>query len=200
MTTPQYLTESLLGEYLKNKFGDDVKTQYRLQNNTRVDFMISGVQMDYDCITDVAVEFDGYQHYQQGKVIHRDINNQILLKQANIHVIHIPYFVQASFAIPFYFNTNRPDVFYGNDPRADFPHGFVDSKCVHPIDFSYTGWYRFVYEVYHYPTPIREQIRVTMTSEENNIFDRVFSDIQTSNVTPATPYVESDWISKCMFG
>jgi very-short-patch-repair endonuclease len=180
MTT--YLTEQSLYPLLVNAFGETkVKRQFRLSNNKRVDYVIEDADIVYPVKLgkfsskpgNIAIEFDGYRHYQQNSTIERDFENQAILLDQGFHIIHIPYWLQAHFALPFFFCCPLADKVFGYDQKDTYPNGFIDSKCLRPSDFSLPGWRRFVYEVSCLPTPIREEVRSTMTLDENFLFDDV---------------------------
>lgn len=195
-----YLTEEKLNLFLTNKFGDEnIKKQYRLPNKKIVDYVISDAFFNFELNksikTNIAIEFDGNHHYQQKKVINRDIENQIILHDMGFHVIHIPYFVQANFVFPFYFNTMHPEEFYGEN-KSSYPNGFIDEKCVRPIDFSFDGWNRFIYEVSMFPKLVREEIYFTMSIKENRIHDEMKEKYFKETYEL---YNSIKWITHCMF-
>lgn len=198
----QYLTEELLKQYLINHFGaSNIKDQYRLQGNYRVDYVIENVSFNFETNVptpniNIAVEFDGYQHYQSTAVIKRDIKKHILLNDMGFHVIHIPYFLQAADVFPFYFNTTTPKSFYGDiDPT--YQNGFVDSKCIHPIDFSIPGWMRFIYEFRQYPTPVRDEIYETFNDFEKELYSKMSS---LYGEEAEELYDGINWVTHCMWG
>lgn len=193
----KYLTEQKVGKYLRNRYGEEsVISQYQV-GKTRVDFFLKHVEFNFKTDTpfpntNVFVEFDGNHHYQQKTTMNRDIKNQIKLLNDGFHIIHIPYFVQADFVFSFYFNTTTPEDFY-KDVEI-YPHGFVDKKCIRPIDFSFDGWKRFIYEYYSYPTPIRDEIYWTLTKNEISIFN----EMQKYRKDIDDMYDSISWISYCM--
>lgn len=156
-----YLTEQSLKPILETRF-DNVVTQHRLENRKIVDFYMPDDKL--------VVEFDGSRHYQEFKTIERDLQNNLLLTRHGIRVVHVPYWLQAEFVMPFYFG-NR-EYRHSEEP---YPNGFVDKKCVRPMDFSIQGWDRFVYELSALPKPIREEVQETMTIDEINTFDYISS-------------------------
>ena len=82
---------------------------YKVYNNIRPDFLKNpetgrNLEFDiYDPITKIAIEYNGIQHYYYGtlhtslhafeKQKHRDIIKQELAYKNNIHLIHIPYYI-----------------------------------------------------------------------------------------------------------
>lgn len=194
-----YLTEGKLYDVLVSMYGSDkVKQQVTLPNKKRVDYMVEEVDFT-DCKGKISlvIEFDGYKHYQSKENINRDLINNRLLIKSGYHVIHIPYFVQVQFAIPYYFNTmdcdNHIAVAY-----TGYPNGFIDDDCFRPIDFSVHGWYRFIYEIRNYPTPIREDIYSTMTKAEHDIFDMIGSTKECKDMIKL--YDSVNFISGVMYG
>lgn len=199
-----YLTEQKLYPLLVNAYGEDrVKRQYRLSNNKRVDYVLEGVNIIYpdkdsmsykSKVGNIAIEFDGYRHYQQNSTIERDIENQIILLQDGFHIIHIPYWLQVQIALPYFFCQPQANKIFGFDRTKEvYPIGFIDEKCLKPIDFSLPGWRRFVYEVKALPTPLREDVRSTMTLDENDMFDDVVKLYSNDEL-----YKELNWISNTL--
>lgn len=201
MIDMKYLNEDSLYTILVSKFGDDkVTRQYKL-GKKRVDFLVKGILLpDKTSIGDIAVEFDGAAHYQKESQIYRDIEVHVELMKQDIHVIHIPYFVQSSFALPFYFNDGDLESFHVDKELLQYPNGFIDKKCIHPIDFSVLGWHRFVYEKSGYPTPIRESINETMTELELNIYSVISNDKLIKNCDFNLMYDEIEWMTDCLWG
>ena len=182
-TKKPYMNEENLSACLINIFGkDSVHKQVRMKNRTIVDFILKDVDWVFSFgaspkKSTVVVEFDGFHHYRDKKVINRDlVNNDMIFEQhiAN-HIIHIPYFVQASTLFPFYFNIIDENKFMIDCLDRNYSNGFIDQKCVKPIDFSIDGWNRFSYELSNYPTPVREEIRNTMSTKENRIYEKIIN-------------------------
>lgn len=180
----EYLTEQSLKPILETKF-ENIITQYTLSNRKRVDFYMPDDKL--------IVEFDGNRHYQEYKTMDRDIKNQALLLAQEIRVVHIPYWVQAEFVMPFYFGILD---YRTPDGETAYPNGFVDKNCVRPSDFSFLGWERFLYELNSMPTPIREEIHKTMTDYENYLHDHLWDGGRGNSVL----YDELCWMDGCMFG
>ena len=114
-------------------------------------------------------------------------------------MVHIPYFVQTRFVLPFYFGEFNLKEFTVDPELLKYPNGFIDKNCVRPIDFSVDGWFRFIYEVSHYPTPIREEIRFTMTDDENSLYDMFWFGGNTAGEV-YLQYDDLEWLSGCQFG
>lgn len=94
----------------------------------------------------LVVEFDGYQHYTQSKVILSDSSKTKLLTDAGYKVVRWPYFVQLdSRSVYEYFGLDL-------DIEQKYPHGFIDSKCVLPADFCIAGHHRFLNDLRNFKT------------------------------------------------
>ena len=154
---------TIIGPILENTFGNVIK-QHRLENRKIVDFYMPDDRL--------IVEFDGNRHYQEFKTIKRDLENQVLLTRNGIRVIHIPYWLQVEFVMPFYFGILD---YKNSNKEKPYPNGFVDKNCVRPMDFSIQGWDRFVYELSEIPKPIRESVRETMSIDEISTFEYISS-------------------------
>lgn len=174
----EYLTEAGLYPFLEKVFGaENIQRQHRLANRKIVDYFVENCNL--------AIEFDGYKHYQSEKTVQRDIDTHVFLRNEGIHCIHIPYWLQHSVVAMIYFGEHDASLL----PK--YPLGFIDKDCVHPIDFSFSGWQRFVYEVTSLETPFREDIRETMTDKENSIFDLFFRKI--NQVEMVHQYKQIGW-------
>jgi hypothetical protein len=140
----KYLTEKLLGDFLKKLYG---------VHNVIEQFPVDGTRMkiDYKVTThdgrDLFVEFDGDSHYCRPDVIYRD---GLKKDWAGDMLIRIPYFVQLDeFTIRHYFGVNiwdYPNMVDGGDYNY-FTHGFVSSKVVFPSQFCSQGINRFFAEL-----------------------------------------------------
>lgn len=185
----EYLTEAGVQSIIESF--SSVKTvdcQYRLVNKKIVDYRIS---MDAGIYNTIYVEFDGYRHYSQQKTIERDIEVQeLLIQDLKSRIVHIPYWVQDHFVRSFFFHDLLTDA---HDANHNYPNGFIDAKCLKPIDFNYNGWIRFVYELSHFPTRIQKDVKSTMSQKELSIYDSFIGLNQ--NVV----YRDLDWFRGCLF-
>ena len=85
----------------------------------------------------LIVEFDGYLHYTQSKTILYDEKKDRVYSEMGYKIIRIPYFIQISKeTIKHLFGVNI------NIPQ-NYPHGFIDPKCVLPSDFCTLGIKRY---------------------------------------------------------
>ena len=109
-------------------------------------------------------------------------------------MVHIPYFVQTRFVLPFYFGEFNLKEFTIDPELLKYPNGFIDKNCVRPIDFSVDGWFRFIYEVSNYPTPIREEIHLTMTDDENSLYDMFWSGGNMTDGEVYLQYEDLEWL------
>lgn len=182
---PNYLTEEGLYEILSSKYGaDGIERQYKL-GRKKIDFFIPKI--------DTFIEFEGAQHYQKKSQIDRDhaVHEEIVNWY---RIVHIPYFVQTRFVLPFYFDEYSFKDYTIAPELLKYPNGFIDENCVRPIDFSVDGWFRFIYEVSHYPTPIREEIRGSMSDAENEIYDRFWSGGKMMETEAYLQYDDLEWL------
>ncbi len=127
----EYLTESKLDSILKiiypnsNIIHNKAFPNYKF----RPDYRIENEK--------IIIEFDGYLHYTQSKVIINDYYKNQILFQNNYKIIRIPYFIQLSQEIILkLFQKNINFI-------QEYPHGFIDKKACLPSDFCYLGIKRF---------------------------------------------------------
>ena len=191
-TNPDYLTEDGLYDVLSAKYSKtSITRQYRI-GRKQIDFFIQDIN--------TFVEFEGAHHYQKRSQIDRDLDLQDYIVGSGFRMVHIPYFVQVGFVLPFYFGEFSPEDYVTNDNLLAYRNGFIDKKCVRPIDFSVDGWFRFIYEVSHYPTLIREEIRSTMSDDENEIYNKFWADGQIKDYDCYGQYEDLKWLHGCHFG
>lgn len=134
-TRPEYLTEELLGIFLSEIFpGEEIIHNRKIQElNFRPDYFIPGRKL--------IVEFDGFFHYTDNRVISKDMDNFIKSYDNGYEIIRIPYFVQLSRSnIIIYFD----DILEGSEIEIlndfnSYPDGFIDKKVVLPGKFSSLG-------------------------------------------------------------
>lgn len=139
-----YLTEENLGVFLniyfqQGKWIHDKSFIGRLRPDYRNEF--------YKMI----VEFDGYAHYTTSKRILVDKKKDELYSKEGYRVIRIPYFIQLSkYTIKKLFNINI-------NYEQQYPHGFIDNKCILPADFCYLGIRKFLNDLNNFSN-IKDEI------------------------------------------
>ena len=182
-----YLTEEKLGIVLTNIFGDKVTKQYVLKHNSKkliVDYCIKLPDKT------IFVEFNGYHHYTSFKNILRDISLSVYCADNNIILVEIPYFVQLenNSIFEIYFGIGVYELYLKNkfEIFCDFPHGFVDSKCVKPYDFCSAGWSRFSneYKAFAKNDNFRIMKSIYESLEKDPLF-LLFSQYNTGNFSPS---------------
>lgn len=126
-----YLTESNLKDFLNKYIGTDwihnkqIKPGLKFRPDFRSEY--------YKTI----IEFNGYQHYNNTKIILNDYKKYKICNQLGYKVTQIPYFVQLSNdVISNLFNITL-------DFKQIYQHGFIDEKAMLPADFCYLGIKRF---------------------------------------------------------
>ena len=158
-----YLTQqklaSLLKEALKDKYTSFIEEQ-KVVGKPRCRW---DMYMTFPNGREIAVEFDGDQHYRDTLVMKLDLEKEDLADEAGIEVIRIPYWVQLTDeTAKHYFG----DLFDGIHIEQDYPHGFIKSKTF-PASYCAMGVERFMAELHDLPE--KEFVEVVM-----NIFDHAF--------------------------
>lgn len=132
----EYLTESLLGDFLLKRISDDFINDKKLAG--------SDINGRYDWISyklKLIVEFDGYGHYTRSKQILNDDKKDVVAKELNFKIIRIPYFIQLDEeVIKTFFRDYTTDYSVYNV----YPHGFIDKKVMYPSDFCELGTNSFI--------------------------------------------------------
>lgn len=128
----QYLIEDRLYEALQKIYNCDFLRNKTVPNssiNKRPDFRNDELK--------IIVEFDGDLHYRVRQRQKADTEKDEVYSKMGYKVIHIPYFVQLSSVVI--------KELFGVDMEWEqvYPHGFIDSKAMLPVDFNYYGIYRF---------------------------------------------------------
>lgn len=185
----KYLSEIFLGEILNEIFKDcKISTQYKY-NYTKVDFCIELDKFNNICNIlpnynnmpiKLLIEFDGFYHYSKISQCVKDIKNKFgnicWKKLDDIHYgIRIPYYIQ----LDEYFSKN---LFNIDHKLNDYPHGFIDKKCVLPSDFCYYGDIRFIKELNNIPFDIGNLIykslieKCKFPKKSENIMSNIVSD------------------------
>lgn len=130
-----YLTESLLGDFLRQRFSDNFENDRVLKE--------SNIRGRYDYIfykEKLIVEFDGYRHFNSAKQIISDKTKNRIANDLGFKLIRIPYFVQLDEeVIEYYFG----DLIKNKEKFNDYLHGFIDPKAMLPADFCELGQIEF---------------------------------------------------------
>ena len=160
-----YLTQqklaSLLKEALKDKYTSFIEEQ-KVTGKPRCRW---DMYMMFHDGREIAVEFDGDQHYRDTLVMKLDLEKEDLADEAGIEVVRIPYWVQLTDeTAKHYFG----DLFDGIHIEQDYPHGFIKSK-VFPASYCALGVERFMAELHDLPYDIFVEILM-------NLFDRAFDE------------------------
>lgn len=132
----EYLTESLLGVFLSERFNPNYENDRVLKE--------SNIRGRYDYIfyeEKLIVEFDGYRHFNSAKQIMSDKAKNKVANELGFRLIRIPYFVQFdSEVIDYYFG----DLFSNKEAFNNYPHGFIDPKAMMPADYCGLGQKEFL--------------------------------------------------------
>ena len=160
-----YLTQqklsALLREALKDKYAAFMEEQ-KVAGKPRCRW---DIYMTFPDGREIAVEFDGDQHYRDTLVMKLDLEKDDLADEAGIEVVRIPYWVQLTDdTAKHYFD----DLFDGIHIEQDYPHGFIKSK-VFPASYCALGVERFMAELHDLPYDIFVEILM-------NLFDRAFDE------------------------
>lgn len=124
-----YLNEARLGIHLQQIFQKDFIHNKTVPNSnlaTRPDYRNDELML--------IVEFDGYKHYTDPNVIHRDKLKDSVYQGLGYKVVRIPYFIQLE--------TRTIKILFGLDYTLEqyFPHGFiVDEGLVCPAGYCRVG-------------------------------------------------------------
>jgi hypothetical protein len=158
-----YLTQqklsALLREALKDKY-DLFMEERKVAGKPRCRW---DMYMTFSNGREIAVEFDGDQHYRDTLVMKLDLEKDDLADEAGIEVVRIPYWVQLTDdTAKHYFD----DLFDGIHIEQDYPHGFIKSK-IFPASYCALGVERFMAELHDLPE--KEFVDVV-----TNLFDHAF--------------------------
>lgn len=173
----KHLCEENLGTLLSVLFGEqNVSKQVRIKNNEffcPLTFKIKPTVMIIDYVVEFKektyfVEFDGYRHFNDSKVQHRDKQLKEYCRNNNITYVSIPYFLQPELILfcslfkidytelnPEFVDFENNSCFsnYVEENTKDidwtYPNGFIDKKCLRPADFNIQGWNLFI-KIYHF--------------------------------------------------
>lgn len=132
----EYLSESLMGEFLSERFNNHFENDRVLKD--------SNIRGRYDYIfykEKLIVEFDGYRHFNSAKQILSDRKKNEIALRLGFELIRIPYFVQMdSEVIEFYFKEHISN----RETFNNYPHGFIDPKAMLPADYCELGQKEFI--------------------------------------------------------
>jgi len=135
----EYLTESLLGEFLLERIGPDFVHNRKIPGVSlpwRPDYLSESLKL--------IVEFDGWRHYCKAETAAKDIFKDADYAEHGYKLIRIPYFIQLdSRIIKLLFSEYTQDFSDFNT----YPHGFIDPKVVYPGDFCELGLIRYTEEL-----------------------------------------------------
>lgn len=137
----RYLTEESLGQLLITLYPNaNIAKQFAMKipgtGTKRIDYMVT---------TDdgmIAVEYDGHLHYTDPVRQLRDMLVKAHCAHNNIKFVQFPYWLQPS--------SETVKHFFGIESwctPSQYPHGFIDAKCVLPAMFNHIGYKRFVQEM-----------------------------------------------------
>ena len=139
-----YLTETKLIDLFKQL---SLLRDFKIETNVKI-----GERFRGDLVVDThknkyLIEFDGYQHFTDPRVILRDLKkDKIWLKENGTETIRIPYFMQLggdyNFRHIFCYLLNDLNIEYIT-VNNNYPHGFIDSKAILPAGFCTLGIERF---------------------------------------------------------
>ncbi|MHB1268078.1 MAG: hypothetical protein ACYCY2_10825 [Acidithiobacillus ferriphilus] len=142
-----YLTQqklaSLLKEALKDKYTSFIEEQ-KVAGKPRCRW---DMYMTFSDGREIAVEFDGDQHYRDTLVMKLDLEKEDFADESGIEVIRIPYWVQLTDETAKHY---LGDLFDGIHIEQDYPHGFIKSK-IFPASYCAIGVKRFMAELYDLP-------------------------------------------------
>ncbi len=152
-----YLTEDLLGKFLEERF--NVKFE---RDKTAPD---SGIRLRPNYRNGdlkLIIEFDGYRHYSCSSVIVNDLKKDNIYKELGYDIIRIPYFIQLDSAI---INLLFGKYNISCSSFNNYPHGFIDKKCLLPCDFNYIGYDLFKYRDIEKFSVVKEDILNSLKSK-----------------------------------
>lgn len=134
-----YLTETLLYDYIKYIFKDYEIIHNKIVPNSNIknrpDFRIESIKL--------IIEFDGYRHYNDSKVIVKDLETTQIWNDLGYNIIRIPYYLQMNIEVLslLYSYINKE---VDTDNISNYKNGFIDKKALRPKDFPLLGLKRFM--------------------------------------------------------
>ena len=141
---PTYLTEDSLGDHLKKIYNVNFIHDRPFIGRFKPDFRNDNLKL--------IVEFDGDRHYTMAKFILRDALKDKQEEELGYKVVRWPYFVQMTS------KTAKMLLGVDYDVKQEYPHGFVDAKCVCPADFCMLGIEKFIADMKKLSKGIQEDI------------------------------------------
>jgi len=137
-TTEEYLTEKSLGEFLSILFkGEEIIHNKKIKElGFRPDYYVPSRKL--------IIEFDGYTHFTDNKVVHTDMYKEHEIRRKEIQLIRIPYFVQLPIRnINILFENIIKDEYCIENDFNKYRDGFIDKKAGLPGTFSSLGLFRY---------------------------------------------------------
>lgn len=134
-----YLTEQKLGSVLKSLAKArqlTLKAQWKIGRG-RCDFAL--FRKD-EIEPFVVYEFDGFRHYNSYATQQADKNKDILLTNAGIRIIRIPYFLQLHEDVAHIFIPTKETLIFD----VNYLHGFIDKIALRPVDYNEYGLKKFL--------------------------------------------------------
>lgn len=153
-----YLTEKNLGESLHKIFNSPFSNNVPF-GKYRIDW--------YNSQLSLAVEFDGYWHYNNSMTQYRDAMKDKLLSSVGVTCIRIPYFIQLS-------TDTINSIFllkgkYSDQWTQEYPHGFINNKALLPADFNELGIQKFITDLNRIQSNVRNQIIISLIERAQQI-------------------------------
>jgi hypothetical protein len=176
-----YLTQQKLEQVLKNESsfifeGSEIPVP---DSKLRFDFVVK----DKETSKKIAIEFNGYQHYTNPKVILNDERKQKIAKTHNIRLVSIPYWVQLNNETFKYYFKRKPTT----EIIQNYPHGFIDKKALLPAAFCSLGVCRFTEEHRKLPKKIEQEVY-------NSIYDKIYMELLSpEEVLPVDLIDDTHW-------
>jgi very-short-patch-repair endonuclease len=138
----QYITEKILGVFLKERFANYTITSPTLLiegKRYKPDFFIEELNL--------IVEFDGPRHYTTPATCVRDVNRRLVFDKHGYKTAILPYYIQLDdMSIQFVFDSVI-DKISSRKKFNDYPHGFISPNVILPAEFCSLGLYRFNNEI-----------------------------------------------------
>lgn len=134
-----YLDETKLGQCLSEIFPEHTFVYNRAVPGSGI-----SNRPDYRCEElKLIVEFDGYQHYCQVDIMHKDMLKDCIYESMGYRIVRIPYYIQLT--------TDVVEHLFGVsdvEMKVEFPHGFIVDKGEKlPAEFCSLGIIRFAREM-----------------------------------------------------
>lgn len=176
-----YLTQQKLEQVLKNEtsFVFEQAEAPVPDTKLRFDFLLTDISTKQK----VAIEFNGYQHYTNPRVILNDERKAEIAKEQKIRLVEIPYWIQLNNEMFKYYFKRQPST----KIIQEYPHGFIDKKATLPAAFCSLGARRFVEEYLKLPKKIQNAVY-------DSILDKIYCNLMSpEEVLPLELIVEEEW-------